>query len=203
MVWRESPAAVPRLSSELATETNMNQERVLTRLTTFEGSAPYMYRCTGGEVTAGIGHALINSFEAVKLNWRVGGRAAVPMEVTGDFDKVTAAPEGLLAPHYESLTACRLAAEDIARLANEDIARFQSALIAAFPAWPSFPEPVQEALFDMAFNLGMAGLGKFVKLLAAVEARNWETAALECHRQGVSDARNQEIASLFRQALSR
>jgi GH24 family phage-related lysozyme (muramidase) len=181
---------------------HMNRDRVLARLETFEGSVPYMYRCTGGEVTAGIGHAIFTPLDAVKLNWQIHGRPAAPAEVTADFEKVEAAPKGLLAPHYQPLTECRLADDYVLRLALEDIATREAALIAAFSAWASFPGPVQEALFDMGFNLGIGGLRKFVKMLAAVDARNWEAAAAESLRQGVSAARNQETASLFRQALT-
>ncbi|HEY7392294.1 MAG TPA: hypothetical protein VH640_27495, partial [Bryobacteraceae bacterium] len=87
-------------------------------------------------------------------------------------------------------------------LATADIERFQEALTKTFPQWSTFPEPAQEALFDMAFNLGIAGLHKFPKLLAGVNSQNWEIAAAECQRQGISEARNQETASLFRRAES-
>ena len=54
----------------------------------------------------------------------------------------------------------------------------------------------------MAFNLGVGGLLKFHNLLAACNAADWETAAKECHRQGIGESRNQETAALFRQALT-
>jgi hypothetical protein len=85
----------------------------------------------------------------------------------------------MAATQYESLTQCRLDNDYLKRLAGEDIAAFEAGLIQAFSRWPSFREPVQEAMFDMAFNLGIGGLRKFVKLLAAVEAGKWETATLD------------------------
>lgn len=178
----------------------MNRDSVLSRLETFESALPYMYRCTGGEVTAGVGHAILNSAEALKLDWQVAGRPASAAEVTADFAKVAAAAKGMLAARYEPLTQCRLSADSITKVALADIASFESALIRAIPALESFPEPAQEALFDMAFNLGMAGLRKFPKLLAAAQAGDWVTAAAECHRLGISEARNQATAALFRQA---
>ena len=64
------------------------------------------------------------------------------------------------------------------------------------------PPCVQAALFDMAFNLGIGGLQKFKKLIAACDQAQWENAARECHRQGIGESRNLETATLFRQALT-
>jgi GH24 family phage-related lysozyme (muramidase) len=178
----------------------MNQQTVLERLKSFEGCVPYMYRCTGGAVTAGVGHALPTAADAAGLHWEISGHPASPAKIAEDFGSVAAAPKGLPATHYEPLTGCRLAEDYLATLAVEDIKRFEGDLEETFPQWASYPEPVQEGLFDLAFNLGIAGLHKFPRFLAAVEAREWENAASECHRLGVSDARNQEIAALFHQA---
>ena len=55
----------------------------------------------------------------------------------------------------------------------------------------------------MAFNLRIAGLQKFVKLLQAVDAGDWETAARESQRQGIGQARNNATADLFRQSIGK
>jgi GH24 family phage-related lysozyme (muramidase) len=181
----------------------MDEERVLARLQSFEGSTVFMYRCTGGEVTTGVGHAMPSAADAIKLNWQINGRAASSAEVTTDFGKVAAAALGMLAADYEPLTQCRLNAGDVASMATADIAAFEAELRKTFPAWDSYPEPAQEAIFDMAFNLGVPGLrSKFPKFMAAVQARNWQTAAAESERRGIADARNREIAALLRQAGS-
>jgi GH24 family phage-related lysozyme (muramidase) len=180
----------------------LNQQIVLERLKSFEGCVPYMYRCTGGDVTAGIGHALLTSADAASLKWEISGRPASPEEIAGDFEKVSGAPIGLVAAHYAALTACRLPDDYLASLATADIERFEGDLAKMLPQWSSYSEPAQEGLFDMAFNLGIAGLHKFPRFLEAVEAQNWEIAAAECHRQGISEVRNQEVASLFHQAES-
>jgi GH24 family phage-related lysozyme (muramidase) len=178
----------------------MDKQRVLARLRQFEGAAPHMYRCTGGEVTIGIGHALPNAAAAERLGWQIEGRAASPEEVSADYAKVAAAPKGQVASSYSSLTQCRLSNDRVNQLADSDITHFETQLASILPGWNSFPEPAQEALFDMGFNLGIRGLEKFVKMLAAVNAGDWETAAEECTRSGISGARNQATAALFRQA---
>jgi GH24 family phage-related lysozyme (muramidase) len=179
----------------------LNQQTVLERLQRFEGCVPYMYRCTGGAVTAGIGHALATAGDAASLPWEIAGRLASAAEITVDFGNVSGASMGLPAGRYEPLTGCRLPDAYLLGLAGADTVRFEGYLQKEFPQWSSFPEPVQEGLFDMAFNLGVAGLQKFPRFLAAVEAGDWETAADECHRLGISEERNGEIAGLFRQAI--
>ena len=71
---------------------------------------------------------------------------------------------------------------------------------AALPKWNTYAEPAQEALFDMAFNLGLGGLKKFPHMLRAVDAGDWATAAAQCHREGISEERNRATAALFLQA---
>jgi GH24 family phage-related lysozyme (muramidase) len=179
----------------------MNQETVLNRLLGFEGCVPYMYRCSGGAVTAGVGHVLPTAGDATALPWELSGRPASAAEIAADFGKVSASPIGLPAVSYEPLTGCRLPQVYLVDLADADITRFEGYLQKEFPQWSSFPEPAQEGLFDMAFNLGIGGLQKFPRFLAAVQAGDWGSAANECHRLGISEERNQEIAGLFRQAI--
>ena len=178
----------------------MNPSNVMPRIERFEGRVPYMYRCTGGEVTIGIGHAILKSDNAPELTWSIGGRPATSDEILADYASVNAAEKGHAAPSYEHLTQCRMANSDIDALLAADIASFEAQLAAELPNWNTYPEPAQEALFDMAFNLGLNGLKKFPSMLAAVDAGQWEAAASECHRKGINEDRNQQTASLFRQA---
>ena len=178
----------------------MDSGIVVPRIEKFEGRVPYMYLCTGGDVTIGIGHAILHAADAVTLSWSIGGRAATAEEITADWGRVAAAEKGRVATAYQGLTTCRMSDDDIDALVLRDVANFTAQLAAVLPHWSGYPEPAQEALFDMAFNLGLGGLKKFPHLLAAVDAGQWEVAAAQSHRQGISDARNQQTADLFRQA---
>jgi GH24 family phage-related lysozyme (muramidase) len=177
----------------------MNCASAAERLKKFEGSTSYMYRCTGGEVTIGVGHAIFDAAHAIQLPW-IGAPASTL--IAADFARVAAADKGLLAVRYESLTQCRLSAEAVGALLLADIEAFEKNLNAHLPAWQVYPEPVQQALFDMAYNLGVGGLLKFHRLLAACASGNWETAATECRRACIGDGRNQETAALFEQAAA-
>ncbi len=178
----------------------MNPSTVIPRVQSFEGRVRYMYKCTGGEVTIGCGHAIETPGDAPKLTWSINGRPATDDEVLADYASVAAVEKGPPATFYASLTQCRMADPDIDALLAADIARFEASLADAFPDWNTYPEPAQEALFDMAFNLGIGGLKKFTHMLAAVDAGQWNVAAAQCHRQGIGEARNQQTAALFLQA---
>jgi lysozyme len=180
----------------------MDTKLILSRLEKFEGRIHHMYVCTGGEVTIGIGHAIQSPGDAVQLSWTLDGRAALAEEIRADFAKVAAAPKGLAAGGYAALTRIRMADATIDVLAAADVDRFAAGVAAALPNWARYPACVQAALFDMAFNLGVGGLLKFKKLIAACDQGRWDAAAGECHRQGIGESRNQETAALFRQALT-
>ena len=178
----------------------MNAANVIPRVESFEGRVPYMYRCTGGDVTVGVGHALLRAVDAVALSWSIAGRPATAEEVAADWGKVAAAATGRVASAYQGLTQSRISDDAIDALLASDVVSFTAQLVRALPNWNRYPEPAQEALFDMAFNLGLGGLKKFPHMLAAVDAGDWDAAAAQCHRQGIGEARNQQTANLFLQA---
>jgi lysozyme len=177
----------------------MDRAIVAERLKKFEGSTSYMYRCTGGEVTVGAGHAIFDTAHAQQLAWM--GPPAGDL-IGSDYARVAAAGKGLPATHYEGLTQCRLGNDAIDALLVADITAFEANLTAQLGAWAGYPESAQQALFDMAYNLGVGGLLKFRKLLAACAAGQWAIAATECRRAGIGDERNRETAALFEQAAS-
>jgi GH24 family phage-related lysozyme (muramidase) len=179
----------------------MNPSTVIPRVQSFEGRVRYMYKCTGGEVTIGFGHAIENPAEAPKLPLTIDGRPANEDEILADYAKVAAVEKGPAAAFFANLTQCRMADPDIDALLIADVTRFEALLAAALPNWSTFPEPAQEALFDMAYNLGISGLkDKFPHMMAAVNAGQWDVAAAECHRTGIGEPRNQATAALFQQA---
>jgi len=194
--------AVPRREYDSFVLSAMDSSLVRKRLEIFEGNVPYLYRCTGGAVTIGIGHAIPAAEAALGLPWTIGGRPATPQEIRKDYTRISSAPKGLVAGRYEDLSRCRLSADAIDALAAADITRFTGMIEGVLSNWARYPDCAQQALFDMGFNLGIAGLRKFGKLLAACDAGDWNTAARECHRMGISDDRNQQTAALFRQALT-
>lgn len=94
--------------------------------------------------------------------------------------------------------------EDEARdLLDNDINRLHAAIPAVIPCFGSLDEARQHVLLDMAFNLGLSGLGKFAKFRAALEARDFEGAAREMLASawaGQVGERAQTLAKMMRGA---
>lgn len=64
-------------------------------------------------------------------------------------------------------------------LRDHDIARVVKGLDEALPWWRGLDATKQNALMDMAFNLGIRGLLGFTKMLAALRRGDWDAAADE------------------------
>ena len=177
----------------------MNMERVMERCARDEGYAPWMYLDSANppNVTVGKGHLVADAAQAQKLGFMVGDRLATSAEVAAEFARVTGAPRGHTAAFYQSYSQCRLSSDRIDAILADDIASHEAAIRAKLPAFDSWPEPVQEAVFDIGFNCGVAGLLGFHRMLAAIAAHDWQTAGMCSHRKGISDDRNKEIANLF------
>lgn len=67
--------------------------------------------------------------------------------------------------------------EEALVLLHNDIRESWGGLCAALPWVLSAPEPVQEALLNMCFNLGLAGLLGFSRTLMLLQAGRWAEAA--------------------------
>src|ERR1035438_5796326 len=113
----------------------MDPSLVIPRLESFEGRVPYMYRCTGGKVTVGIGHAIETPAGALNLTCSIDGRPATGAEIQADYANVAAARIGLVAQAYAPLTESRMADADIDALIARDVASFETSLAATLPNW--------------------------------------------------------------------
>lgn len=66
-------------------------------------------------------------------------------------------------------------------------------LLMAFP-WYADLDPIRQSVcLDIAFNGGINGLLHFPSMIAALQAKDWQKAAGECHVQ------NPELASRYRE----
>lgn len=179
----------------------MNLANVRMLLIKYEGRVEYMYRCTGGKVTIGVGHACEIAADACKLPFvTAAGIPASSEQINAAFSTVATQSLGQTASHYRACSDLNLPESAIDELLDNDIGNCTAELRKRLPRFDSYPDPAQDALFDMAYNLGIGGLLKFHNLLAASDAGDWEGAALESARNGISAERNQGTAELFRQA---
>lgn len=78
-----------------------------------------------------------------------------------------------------NLDAVGLTYDEAMFLLDNDIQRVMRALRETLPYWLGLDEGRRQVLINMAFNLGVAGLLKFKKMLAHVEAGQYDAAADE------------------------
>jgi GH24 family phage-related lysozyme (muramidase) len=169
-----------------------------------EGNLPHMYLDTVGRVTVGVGHMIPASAQALRIQFVIRGAltAATPQQISTDFENVSRQHPAMAASSYRPFTQLEMTPTAVDALLNADIAGMEAGLRTNFSNYDSYPESVQDALLDMAFNLGVHGLVEhFPHLKAAAESRDWRTCAAQSHRNGISDARNQKTAALFLSAV--
>lgn len=161
-----------------------------TQLHLDEGWVAWPYLDTNGFVTAGCGHKILNFEACLALPWK-------PDYIGRDWQQLIRAPKGMPASAYAIYTEARLSDASIAKQLDADIGTVERTLRTMFRGYAGWPPSADAAMCDVAFN---AGLGRFLKLVAAAGVGDWATCANECHRIGISEARNQRTADLFRQA---
>jgi GH24 family phage-related lysozyme (muramidase) len=179
--------------------TVLNWDDVKADFERWEGKYPHMYLDTKGLVTVGIGKMLPNIAAAQKLGFvrQSDAVAATAAEIEIDFKEVSKQTKGKLAASYKKDTKLDLPDNVIYELLKTEVSEFEKKLEDNFEGYKAYPNTAKRALLDMIYNLGLAGLLKFKKLKKAVESGNWMEAAKECHRNGLSEERNNWTRDMF------
>jgi len=185
--------------------TSDEKEILRNRLELYEGLVEHMYLDTKGYVTVGIGHLISSVDAAQKLNFihTEDHQKASANDIKTDYDTVKKQTKGLLSGNYKKYTTLQLGKTDIDALTTMHIDSFEKELniIYGSTAFASYPAEVRLALFDMIFNLGMTTLkNSFPKFNEKIKAEDWIGAAIESHRAGISEARNNYVKGLFEKA---
>jgi GH24 family phage-related lysozyme (muramidase) len=162
---------------------------LLENLRMWEGSTDWLYLDTVGIPTVGYGFAVPRIELLGSYYW--SREMAV---VQADWRILAELPKGKLASYYAPFTRARLLHADVT--AAQKLADLEKLLERPFK-YSTHPQPVQEALVDLCWNLGLGGLSKYTKLRAALDKRDYATCARECSRRGVSDARNKWTRNRF------
>lgn len=162
----------------------------------FEGVVNHLYKDTRNNVTCGAGFLVPDEAALRKFNWMPNLPSAI-----ADFRLLQEQPSGKTPVFYRKICHARLSEDAIRQFFDNEVITCRKALQRDWNL-SRLPEPVQIALVDMAFNLGVGGLSKYRKLRQAVQAHDWATAANECHRNGIQDARNEATRQLFLQAAA-
>ena len=87
-------------------------------------------------------------------------------------------PTGHLTIGYgRNLEARGISIKDAEFMLAEDVAAAIGDLRRVLPKFETYSEERQVALIDMMFNLGVGAFLEFVRMIAAIEAGDWEEAA--------------------------
>lgn len=172
------------------------------RLDDHEGRIPHLYLDSLGLVTCGVGHLVSSAAGMTNIPmYTPSGAPATFEQKKAEWERVKVLEPNRLPSYYAQRTTLRMRDADIDNLKDVDLAYFKDALRRRFLGFDEFPGGVQEALLDMAFQLGAGGLvQKFPKLVQAVKERDWAACAADCHRAGIQEWRNEATSALFRQA---
>jgi GH24 family phage-related lysozyme (muramidase) len=170
-------------------------------LVAFEGMIPWLYCDVRGFATTGIGNLVASPVDCAGHPWRhqANGASTTPGEAETLWEHTTDAyRKDLGAAAYRNISDLRLDKDYIqglvaTRLERDFIPGIKK-LCHDFDMWPL---PARQAIVDMAYNLGVGGLSKFHKLIAACQTRDWTTAASECGRSTSRESRNAWTAAKF------
>lgn len=165
----------------------------LNRFVEFEGMVSHFYLDGKSLVTIGIGCVIANKEAATMLNmyFKSSNMKAKLMDIIGEWNTVKSLIPGKLTSYYAENTRLYLPDSDIINLFTFRIHDKIFNLRKSLPEYDKFPKDVQDVLIDMSFNLGISGLiMKFPKFIELLRKRNYSGAANECHREGISEARN-------------
>jgi len=172
----------------------------------WEGSVDHLYLDTRDNVTVGVGTLLPNADAAAALAFRHRGSQALAsdVEIRAEYETIDAMQGSVRqsAEYYASFTSLFLPEEEFEPLVRAHMREIFDALLRLFPYFGNYPQSVQIALWDMAYNLGVDGLRReFPNFCQAVRDEDWETAAAESHRTDPKEGRNEFVFDLLMDAV--
>lgn len=175
-----------------------------------EGTVPWMYLDTKGNVTAAIGLMLPDIAAAMALPFWTPGftRFSTDLEVSLEFGRVSKMAPGFKPTAYRNnVLSPLLRGVDIDAMLAKELGGLIAELVGAFPAFWSWPQPAQLGALDMIYNLGGTKLlgsaerfSAFPDWKAAAMREDWPVCMEQCERGGISSIRNTWTQGQFNDA---
>jgi len=191
----------------------VDNQKIIQDIEKEESSKEFMYKDNakdGGKVTVGYGLMIPNVEEAKKLpcvvqNEDGSSRPATAKEIEQAFGKVdkfynknnnanTFKPK-----ESNEFDGIYLPKQEAEKLLQERLRTDANRLRKEFPEFDDFSPQRQRALMDMQYNLGSTKFRRknWPSLFDAVDQKDWERAARESNRKGISNKRNKNIRDKF------
>lgn len=115
-----------------------------------------------------------------------------------DAKAVSADIPAMPTKHYARLCSAYLAQDEIESMLDRKLTWYLKILNATGWQIDAIASNCSVALLDMVYNLGAAKMNsQFVKLKGFVNAKEYKSAASQCHRSTSTDARNAETRQLI------
>ncbi|MEK7269827.1 MAG: hypothetical protein AAB215_02665 [Planctomycetota bacterium] len=192
-----------------------NLNGFLRDLANHEGRKEWPYLDTKGNVTTGVGHLVPNAKAFAGLGWvnKATGAPATPDELKAGWENLQAQKgQGKFGNHfraewYKGRSGLTLPNPTVNDIFVKDVRAHADGVrkILGAAKFDSAPQPAQEGILDMAYNMGPGYLtnGVWPKFTAAVKRGDWKTAADECRRPEVGASRNRWTRNKFLSAAGR
>jgi len=166
----------------------------------WEGCCAWFYLDTRGNVTIWVGFEVPSALAAQSLPLYLSGGtlACTAQEKAAAWETVSAMQPGRLPASYEYSGCPVMLPSDGDALLMAKLDALDAGLAAGIPGFEALPDAWKMACLDQAFNLGLHGfLSGYPHEIDRIEAGDGLGAALQCHRNGISDERNAWAAAQF------
>lgn len=191
------------LLSEQDDELDLN--RVFEAVVKEEGFYDHMYLDSAvpkSLVTVGYGKMLNSPEEAAKYPFQIGVTPASETQIRQAWNTVYNSVQGrnnYTASYFASMTTIRMTEEDARMITIAHIQGNLESAQEAFADFDNYPVPAQEAILDMAYNLGIssAGVSKFPSFNRHIRNKDFASAATESNRPQLRHSRNVHVRELL------
>jgi GH24 family phage-related lysozyme (muramidase) len=179
-----------------------NTNGFLRDLANHEGRKEWPYLDTNGNVTTAVGHLVKGAEAFAGLGWvnKATGAPAAPQEIKQGWDTLqTLKGQGKFGNHFtaewfKNKTGLALPDPTVNDIYVKDVRSHADGVRKSMGAakFDAAPQAAQEAIIDMAYQLGPGFLtnGVWPKFSAAVDRGDWKAAADECRRPEANADRN-------------
>lgn len=182
------------------------------KLADYEGYIKHIYIDTLGNMTIGVGHLLstkysVSGITLYKTQNKALTQPATLQEKMDEYDIIKKLSWGttITAKSFEKHSTLVMKNSDIDFLTNKHIDSFYTDLKNSYTKEKGYPNNfekyeynLQLALFDMIFNLGATKLRNgFPNFHSAFKAHDYKKMAIESHRSGINNDRNNYVRDLI------
>lgn len=160
-----------------------------------EKNLDYPYKDTAGNITVGTGKNIHKKELFDSIPWQdERGNPVGPDDIEAHYQKLLQLPHNnIKATYYEDKTPLRISEAESRRLYEEHMKNDLQGVRKSFPKFDVFPDPLQNVVLDIKYNMGNVDKEHWPNLHQAIEEKNLEKILKNISRKNLPD-RNQWAA---------